>query len=508
MVYSQERPEIFGHFIMRNDIYQRTPETGSPHSKGLADPEKTGRDSLDSAATRFSLTLGREFERKFPENEVSFDIRGFKSRLVSAVEKVFLDPSIPEIAKKKFESDLLAKIELLAKVEFADIENLRNRRAVESLGIEPVELERKFGKDEAKKRGYYLGKILGETIGNYVEPAALGLVSAFSDEKRKVGTTEYHANTLDAFRGKIGTLDAKYGVDIGSEIEGIARDFKKNASGDISREDLYREAGTRLVRQLDARQRIPQANRILELIRNGTLTERAKFGKQTEAGTPNGPKDAVDIVLEYRTAILTFQKTETEIRTAKDVAVATGPVATAKQWLGMDRIKNEFDSLRPESIDMKIRNASLSDMVIMAVQLSQLSPIVGDIGGGLEGIANAYSGTNVNGAMLTGAERSVNAALGVLGIAVVGGFAKRAHDAGRLPEILKSFRALQKYLPEKLAEFAKSGENLPKSAISRLESLFPSTKPVYFIPEAQISEKATGKLQTSAWFEQMKAKKQ
>jgi hypothetical protein len=238
---------------------------------------KIDRESLNTTATRFSVALGTKLEGKFKDTEVAFDIVSFKSKFLTSIEKVFLNSSIPEIAKEKFKLDLLSKIDLLAKIDLSDIEKLRASRIAQSLGIEAWEISRTFGNDEAKIRGYYLGKILDETLSKYVEPTTHGLLTAFADEKKKVGSTEYHRNTLNTFHTSIASLDAKYAVNMSEVIKAIAKDMKRNANGDISREDLYREVGIRLVDILDKKQRIPQANFIKEQIKNGNLTERSKF---------------------------------------------------------------------------------------------------------------------------------------------------------------------------------------------------------------------------------------
>lgn len=52
-----------------------------------------------------------------------------------------------------------------------------------------------------------------------------------------------------------------------------------------------------------------------------------------------------------------------------------------------------------------MKEKSFADMVIIGTQLAQLAPLVGDIGGGFDGIVSAYAGMNVEGAKLTGLER-------------------------------------------------------------------------------------------------------
>lgn len=49
--------------------------------------------------------------------------------------------------------------------------------------MEAIEIKQKFGNDEAKIKAHYLGMILSETIGKYIQPTADGLMAAFSDKK-------------------------------------------------------------------------------------------------------------------------------------------------------------------------------------------------------------------------------------------------------------------------------------------------------------------------------------
>jgi hypothetical protein len=94
-----------------------------------------------------------------------------------------LNPNIPDIAKEKFRQDFMSKIELLSSVSIEDINTLKNRRIVESLGVEYLELR---GKNEGEKQAFFLSKILEETIGKYIEPVADSLLAAFDGEKIRV----------------------------------------------------------------------------------------------------------------------------------------------------------------------------------------------------------------------------------------------------------------------------------------------------------------------------------
>ena len=51
-----------------------------------------------------------------------------------------------------------------------------------------------------------------------------------------------------------------------------------------------------------------------------------------------------------------------------------------KDAVGMEGLKSEFDHLKSEDIEKKMKNASLADFVIMGTQLAQIAPILGNIG--------------------------------------------------------------------------------------------------------------------------------
>jgi hypothetical protein len=54
-----------------------------------------------------------------------------------------------------------------------------------------------------------------------------------------------------------------------------------------------------------------------------------------------------------------------------------------------------------------MKEASMADMVIMATQFAQITPIIGDIAGGTFDLGSAITGVNVEGAKLTAIERSI-----------------------------------------------------------------------------------------------------
>ena len=103
-----------------------------------------------------------------------------ESRIRSAIEQVMLNPDIPNLAKQKFIKDITERLLLLKDLNMSDVVALRRRRAVESFGVEPLELNQKFGNDETKKQQFYLEKIVDETIANYIEPVSYSLKEVFS----------------------------------------------------------------------------------------------------------------------------------------------------------------------------------------------------------------------------------------------------------------------------------------------------------------------------------------
>ncbi len=414
--------------------------------------KKIDERNMNTLATQLSIKI----DTKLANQNIPFDIQGFKSKIIKYLEQVYLNPDIPSIAKDKFKDDILKKIDLISTIEPSDITSLRKNRNIWSLGIESLELQTKFGNDEVKKQAYFFEKILDKNIREYIEPVSKSLVVAFSESQKQIGITQYHEKTLNTFQKNISLLDKKYGIDAIAEIDKITKDTKWNTGGDISREDLYRKIGMYVVNALNKKNPIPLGYHIQGIIKNGRLGQWSKQGKWTEAITPSGPKDIVDIVLEYGQIIWKFERTEWEIRETRSIALATGVSTDIKNILWMDQLKSEFDHITPENVEKKLKNASFADTVILMTQLTQLTPVIGDIWSWFDGIINAYSGINVDGAKLTTLERSLYGIFGVLWITVIGGIATRAHKAWKVAQLLKSLEGIKKYLPEKLENFLKT----------------------------------------------------
>lgn len=426
--------------------------------------KKIDERNMNTLATQLSIII----DTNLAKQNISFDIQTFKSKIIKYLEQVYLNPDIPSIAKDKFKDDILKKINLLSTIEPSDITSLRKNRNFWSLGIESLELQTKFGNDEVKKQAYFFEKILDKNIREYIEPVSKSLMVTFSESQKQIGITQYHEKTLNTFQKNISLLDKKYGIDAMAEIDKITKDTKRNTGGDISREDLYRKIGMYIVNALNKKNPIPLGYHIQGIIKNGRLGQWSKQGKWTEAITPSGPKDIVDIVLEYGQIIWKFERTEWEIRETRSIALATGVSTDIKNILWMDQLKSEFDHITPENVEKKLKNASFADTVILITQLTQLTPVIGDIWSWFDGIINAYSGINVDGAKLTTLERSLYGIFGVLWITVVGGIATRAHKAWKITQLLRSLEGIKKYLPEKLENFLKTSGKISESVKNQI----------------------------------------
>lgn len=178
---------------------------------------------FDTAITRIS----HELLSLYGGRGIEFDIVGFERKMRESMEAVRKSSSVPMIAKKKFLEDVIARTKLLSRVSEEDILNLRRSRGEDSLSLESRELEQKYGTGpdaEKKIKGFYLAKILEKTMGEYVEPAAFGLRTAFVDEKAKRGDNEYSKGNLDRFGEHIRKLDTAYGLDVASELRALEQE--------------------------------------------------------------------------------------------------------------------------------------------------------------------------------------------------------------------------------------------------------------------------------------------
>lgn len=221
--------------------------------------------------------------------------------------------------------------------------------------------------------------MLEKMLGEYIEPVAHSLQVSFHEEKIRTGSNEYNQKNIESFRKSIQELDTQYGFDIRSEIRAFEQERIGKGLRDISREDLSREMGQRILLTLSKHHPIPDGTHLFNTIRNGNLSERSKIGKRTETILHDGTKkDAVDILLAYHKVIVSFQGTEKEIRESESMATSNGIISnvasTVKNVLGIDQLKSEFDYLKSEDIEKKLQESSLGDMVIMAGQLAQIIP--------------------------------------------------------------------------------------------------------------------------------------
>lgn len=110
----------------------------SPRGKELAKSslDEYSKKSLAEALRLLSETLG---SKRIPLN-----IPDTEAKIRSAIESVIGNPDIPNLAKQKFIKDITEKLGLLKDLDISDVTMLRNRRSVESLGVEPLELKGMF----------------------------------------------------------------------------------------------------------------------------------------------------------------------------------------------------------------------------------------------------------------------------------------------------------------------------------------------------------------------------
>lgn len=134
-----------------------------------------------------------------------------------------LNPDIPNLAKQKFIKDITERLLLLKDLNMSDVVALRRRRAVESFGLEPLELNQKFGNDETKKQQFYLEKIVDETIANYIEPVSYSLKEVFSSDKvTKIAGREYQRESIEKTTRLLTMLDQKYGLNFAGDAQVLA----------------------------------------------------------------------------------------------------------------------------------------------------------------------------------------------------------------------------------------------------------------------------------------------
>lgn len=428
----------------------------------FTESERINQDTINVLATKISTALGTKFEEK----GLPFDIKAFRLHLNQAVEKVFLNPNIPYVAKEKFKQDLMGKIDLLAKVELSDINALKNRRIVESLWIELIEL---WNKSDTEKQAYFLDKILTETIGKYVDPVVYSLEQAF-DAREKVGAWEYNQKWVQWLFKKINALDAAENTQVWSALT------KMLPQGDIANPldpgIRKRVLGTMISsfgtdkKEVQVLLRELQSNTFDSLVESYKKFWPIKPSSRPSIFGSNTPEAQALLtkMIPYIDAYDEFAGNEKDIRTVRTVALSNDSLGKAKEAIGMEQLKSEFDHLKPANIEEKMKKASFSDMVIMGTQLAQLAPIAGDIGGGFDGIVSALSGMNVQWAKLDALDRFMNGFFGILGITVIWGFAARAQKAGKMAEILGSLNLMRNYMPAKLEAFLKAGGRLWEEA--------------------------------------------
>ncbi len=412
---------------------------------------------VDALIQKSIAKLSGTMSQRFATQKMHFDMAGFESKMRSSIASVSGNPDIPVVVKMKFMEDISKKLELLSDIQPSDVSNFRIRRAIESLGVEPLELQMKFGNNESQKEAYFLQKILTETIGKYIEPAVLGLQESFSTEKQiQLSTGSFHRETFASTQTSLRALDAKYGFDFanGVTVEGFL-----NGQGG-GREKFLEQIQAGLL------QKHPNGIFLGQMMKNGVVSPAIRKGAEIEL---HGKKiNVVDAFLEYKNTILQGRGKESEIRETRNIASNTGLSSEIKKVVGSEQLKSEFSYLKSGAIEGKIKSASIADMVIMGTQLAQMAPLIGDIGGGFDGLANALGGMNIDGAKISAIERSLNGVFGVLGVAVVGGWLNRARKSAKFAEIIQSFSDIKKYLPEKIESLLLTGQKVSKETATQL----------------------------------------
>lgn len=96
------------------------------------------------------------------------------------------------------------------------------------------------------------------------------------------------------------------------------------------------------------------------------------------------------------------------MRSTQEAVSDSGVSSKAKELFGMERLKSNYDYLKPENLEAKMKSASLADMAIIATQLVQLAPLVGDVSGGIDGVISSWSGMSIDGKRLDAIERTFN----------------------------------------------------------------------------------------------------
>jgi hypothetical protein len=426
------------------------------------DPMSTPEEQkkLEKLLAESIAKISQGLKAKFNIAKLNIDIAEFERSIKSAISAVTANPDIPLIAKIKYMEDIVDKAGLLGEVTDTDVSTLRNRRAIESLGVEPLELQMKYGNDESKKQSYFLQKILTQTIGKYAEPAAYWLVQAFSKgNQTEQSKGVFHKETFESTQQKLQALDLKYGMNFGSNdsVQGFLNG--ENGAREIF---LKKIEGGLLAKH-------PNGVWLGSMLRNWVVSPAIRAG--AEVVVAGKTINIVDAFTEYRSVVRSGRQREGEVRETRSVALNQGVGADIQKKIWMDQIKSEFDYLKSANIESKVRSASVGDMVIMGTQLLQMAPIIGDIGGGLDGLVNALSGVNIDGAKINTLERSLNGIFGVLGIAVIGGLVNRAHKAGKLAGMIETLGQMRKYLPEKLEALLATAKNLSPEIVQGIKSL-------------------------------------
>lgn len=112
------------------------------------------------------------------------------------------------IAKRKFIDDVKMKVEkYFSSITLQDLQNLRDIRKRNSLGVSEYELK---GKSEKEIQMIHLNMILASNLETYISGSVVGLRQAFLGESTQHGKQTYNKESITEFSRKIEELDSAY----------------------------------------------------------------------------------------------------------------------------------------------------------------------------------------------------------------------------------------------------------------------------------------------------------
>ncbi len=420
------------------------------------------RENIENLRARIiAETVGKNLSLSFHSREIPFDIKAFQNTLEKQIAQVFSNQKIPEVAKQKFQKDVMPKLESLWNVSIDDIHSLQTRRSVESFWVESLEIKKEFWGDQKKEQAYYLQKILNATASKYINEVSGSLTLAYSWAKESVWKAEFYSENVQELFSNLGNLDTKYGLDIKDIVVNLAK------TEDISKADLGYKV-------------------------SGILMQRygRKFAQYREQ---------LNHFREwwYKEIFMKFQWKEAELQWVKNTAESTGIIPTLKETAGMQLLESDFEHLDFGKLETNVKDMKMADFVIMITQLAQLAPLVWDVSGGLDGLYTAYSGMNVGWQKLQTLDRVLNSIFWVLWISVLWWTFAKLLKAKQFWKIIETLQKLGPSIVEKLTELQKT---MSPEMRGKVAGLFMAITP--FIPQAahaQALEKKWIKVEQTIW---------